>query len=363
MGMESYTVLTEPLGFHERFWMWEILIGIAVLMLLNFFFKKGVQRARLRSLSHFSRWAEGLDYILHTPFQVLLWILGSTLVLQILGKRFDFSFFGSYIDPFRSTGFVFCITWVLLRWKTVFQKRLLSQDLQNQKIDVGFALVLGKMVSIVAILISVMLILEIWGLNIAPLLAFGGIGAAAIGFSAKDVLANFFGGVMLYVNKPFVIGEFIHLPKEGIEGYVEEIGWNTTTLRDKDKRPLYLPNANFSQMLVVNGSRMTHRRIVETISIRYDDFSKMAEFVDGLQKKIGEHPDIDRYLPVIVVLNTLTGPGLSILIDVYTLKTRYNEFLHSKHEILNLVYGEMKRLNVEFSSPTLSISGRLQQTP
>jgi len=358
--MEDCNMLVETLSFHQRFWLWEIIVGLIVLVVLNFLFKKGVEKARLRSISRASRWQDGLDYILHTPFQVLLWILGTTLVIQILGKRFDFSFFGSYIDAFRSTGFIVCLTWVLLRWKNVFQKQLLSQDLQKKKIDVGFALVISKVISIIAILICMMIILEIWGLNIAPLLAFGGIGAAAIGFAAKDVLANFFGGVMLYVNRPFAIGDFIHLPKEQVEGYVEDIGWNTTTIRDKDKRPLYLPNATFSQTLVINGSRMTHRRIVETIGIRYQDFPKMQEFVIRVQKRLEEHSDIDRYLPVLVVLNSLSGTGLSIFIDVYTLKTRYNQFLECKHEILSLVYKEMRDMQIEFSSPMLTLSGSIQ---
>lgn len=358
--MEHCANLAQALGFHERFWIWEILIGIVALVLLNILFKKLVKRARLRALSRFARWQTGLEYILHTPFQVLLWVIGTTLVIQILEKRFDFAFFGSYIDSFRSTGFVICVTWILLRWKKVVQKQLLNQDLQEKKIDVGFAQVMGKIISIVAILISSMLVLQIWGLDIAPLLAFGGIGAAAVGFSAKDVLANFFGGVMLYVNKPFVVGDFIQLPKEPAEGYVEEIGWNTTTLRDKNKSPLYLPNCTFSQTLVVNSSRMTHRRITETLGVRYEDFEKVEEFVERIQKLLEEHPDIDRHLPILVVLNGLGASGLTIFLDLYTLKTRYNQFLRSRHEILSLVYAEMRKMGIEFGSPTLSVSGSIR---
>lgn len=342
----------------DRLWFFEIIIGILVLVAVNYIFKKIVKHVRHRSLSVSHDWKEKIDLVLFLPFQILLWILGGTLVVEILGKRFGFSFFENYINAFRSTGFVLCSAWVLLRWKSVVQRGFLNKDNQR-KVDAGFISVAGKILSIIIVVISSMVVLQIWGLNIAPLIAFGGIGAAAIAFASKDVIANFCSGLMLHINRPFMIGDSIHLPDQNLEGTIEEIGWYLTTVRDKEKRPVYLPNAIFSHVQVVNASRMTHRRIEQTVGVRYADFSRIPEFVEKLKEAIGRHPAIDTHLPILVFLNGFTQCTLDLSIDIYTLETRYDKYLMVKHEILTLVYKELMEAGIEMPIPMLSIQGRL----
>ncbi len=337
----------------DKLWFFEIVVGISVLVGMNYLFKRIVKHVRQASISVCLDWKEKMDQILFLPVHVLLWILGCTLVVEVLGRRFDFSFFKNYIDAFRSTGFVICIAWALMRWKGVAQKEFMRRDGNRFQVDIGFVQVVGKLVSVCIVIISLMIILQLWGLDIAPLIAFGGIGAAAVGFSAKDVLANFFGGLMLHINRPFVIGDFISLPSMQLEGYVEEIGWNLTSIRDKSKRPVYLPNSTFSHALVINGSRMTHRRIEETLGIRYEDFSKIPFLVDEIKQVIGNHPAIDTHLPVLVVLNGFGQFTLDLYIDVYTLETRYDKYLRVRHEILVRVYEELQRAGAEIPTPCL----------
>ena len=149
----SSTSITNPWGIADKLWFLEIIIGVLVLIGINFLFKRIVKQIRLHSLSVSSGWKEKLDYILYVPFQILMWILGITLVIQVLGQRFDFSFFGNYIDAFRSTGFVLCVGWVLLRWKNVAQKELISKEVYAKKIDRGFVQVIGKVLSVVIVLL------------------------------------------------------------------------------------------------------------------------------------------------------------------------------------------------------------------
>jgi MscS family membrane protein len=300
-----------------------------------------------------------VDQIFFLPFQVLLWILGCTLVLDVLGRRFDFSFFENYISSFRSSGFILCLAWALLRLKTVVQSDVLNKDNQRRKVDAGFMQAIGKIASLVIMVITLMVVLQIWGLDIGPLIAFGGIGAAAIAFASKDVIANFCGGVMLHINHPFMVGDCIHVPNLHLEGYVEEIGWSLTRVRDKEKRPVYLPNAIFSSVMVINASRMTHRRIEDKVGIRYEDFSKIPVLVENLKDAISAHPGIDTHLPVLVILNGFHQFSLELYIDVYTLETRYDKYLMVKHEVMQLVYQELIKGGAEVSTPMMSISGRI----
>ncbi len=343
----------------DRLWFFEIIVGILVLVAVNYLFKRIVRHVRHRSISISPDWREKIDQILFLPFQILLWILGGTLVIEVLGRRFGFSFFESYIDAFRSTGFVICVAWVLLRWKAVAQKEFMNKDNHALRVDAGFVLVVGKIVSIFIVVISLMTILRVWGLDIVPLIAFGGIGAAAVGFAGKDVIANFFGGLMLHINRPFMIGDFIYIPDQHLEGYVEEIGWNLTTVRDKDKRPVYLPNSTFSHSLVINGARMTHRRIEEKFGVRFEDFPKIPQLVDNIKQAISAHPDIDTHLPILVVFNGFGQFTLDLYIDVYTLQTRYDKFLYVKHEILMLVYKELQKAGAEMPTPIVTLAGKI----
>lgn len=91
----------------------------------------------------------------------------------------------------------------------------------------------------------VLLFGEHFGMSLSGLMAFGGIGGIAIGMAGKDILSNFFSGLMLYFDRPFNIGDWVSSPDRNIEGTVVEIGWRITKIITFDHRPLYIPNSVF----------------------------------------------------------------------------------------------------------------------
>ena len=109
------------------------------------------------------------------------------------------------------------------------------------------------------------------------------VGGIAVGFAARDLLANLFGGLTIYLDRPFSVGDWIRSPDRQIEGVVERIGWRSTVVRRFDKRPLYVPNSVFSTVVVENPSRMTNRRIYETIGLRYDDARVVGAITDAVR--------------------------------------------------------------------------------
>lgn len=343
-----------PLPYNQL-WFVEIIIGLLTLVAINFVFKKVVKHLRQRSLSTNHDWKEKIGEIAFLPVNLLLWVLGGILVLEVLGKRFGFLFFDEYLDAFRTSMIVVCISWIFLRWKHQIQLTILDRERHAKKIDTSCIHVVGKVVTMVVVLIAAMIVLQVWGVNLGPLIAFGGIGAAAVGFAAKDVIANFFGGLMLYITHPFMTGDLILLPDRNLEGHVEEIGWYLTSIRDKEKRPLYLPNAIFSNVVVVNSSRMTHRRILEKIGVRYEDFSKLKNLCEEMKQAIAAHPAIDSHLPILVSFSSFNQYTLDIMIDVYTLATRYDHYLAVKQEVLILIYEAVKSKGAEMPCPLMRI--------
>ncbi len=350
--------LTSNGYFTDSLWFFEILLGVGVLVAVNFLFKKVVKHIRQRSLTTTSGWKEKIDHIFVLPFHILLWLLGITLVVEVLASRFGFSFFENYLDAFRSSGVIACLAWIILRWKTEFQHTWVNKDRRGKKLDAGFIHVISKILSVVIVILSFLIILQVWGLNIVPLIAFGGIGAAAIGFAAKDVIANFFGGLMLYINRPFMVGDLIIIPDRHVEGHVEEMGWYLTCVRDKEKRPVYLPNATFSSIHVINSSRMTHRRIEEKIHIHHADFAKALSVTEKIRSIIASHPDIDTHLPIIVVFSTFTQNSIELYLDCYTLQTRYEKYLAVKQELMQLIYEILLEEKVEMNIPAIQVEMR-----
>ncbi len=345
-------------------WVIEILLGAAFIILANFAMKRVMAYFRKRSLSGGNDWREKADQIFYFPLHIMLWVVGVTYVIDILGSQFGFGNSLSYLKPLRNAFVIGCFGWVLLRWKSYAQNAFLERRQELHKsIDLGMITVIGKLVSVIICILTFLIALQVLGLDIMPLLAFGGIGAAAVGFAGKDVIANFFGGLMLHTTRPFTLGDQVLIPERSIEGTVEEIGWYLTSIRDKEKRPVYLPNSMFSTIYVVNLSRMSHRRILETIGVRSKDFSKLSSITDAIKNKISAHSSIDTNLPILVFFNAFKEYSLDIYIDAFTLATRYEEYLAVKEEILKAIQEVIDSYDAVIPNPTMlvELSGSVEK--
>jgi MscS family membrane protein len=196
------------------------------------------------------------------------------------------------------------------------------------------------------------MILQTLGFSISGVLAFGGIGGVAVGFASKDLLSNFFGGFIIYMDRPFAVGDWVRSPDREIEGTVENIGWRVTRIRTFDKRPLYVPNSVFSHIAVENPSRMSNRRIKETIGIRYDDASKIEIIINQIKEMLKKHSDIDAGKTLIVNFNCFAPSSLDFFIYTFTKTTDWIEFHNVKQDVLLKIIKIVNENGAEFAFPT-----------
>lgn len=342
---------------HET-WLIEILVGFCLLFLIHYGLKGAISILRKLAGIRFSDWKVNVDKILHLPLRIFLIAIVLSYFLDIVGRRFDFVEYLGYLTPLRKSIFIACLAWIALRWKNEVQKNVFFKNLyQKGKMDPSIVPIFSKLFSASVFVVSVLLIMQIHGLNIFPLLAFGGIGAAAIAFAARDVMSNCFGGLLLFIQRPFKIGDTITILEKNIEGVVEEIGWYFTSVRDREKRPIYFPNSIFSTMLIVNNSRMSHRRICEKIRIRYENSGQIAEITTEIKKVLEECPLVDANLPILIALNAFGEYFLHLQLDVYTLETRYDAFFEAKQTILLLVYDTLGKFGVQVAIPIGLLEG------
>ncbi len=197
--------------------------------------------------------------------------------------------------------------------------------------------------------------MQSFGLSLSGLLTFGGVGGLIVGLAAKDLLANFFGGLMIYFDRPFKVGDWIRSPDRQIEGTVERIGWRMTIVRTFDKRPLYVPNSVFSSIVVENPSRMLNRRIYENIGIRYEDSAHVANVVSGIKSMLEKHPDIDTNQTLIVNFNQFGPSTLDIMIYTFTKTVNWIRFHEVKQDVMLKVLDVVHENGADIAFPTQTI--------
>jgi small-conductance mechanosensitive channel len=180
-------------------------------------------------------------------------------------------------------------------------------------------------------------------------------GAAAVGFASKDSIANLFGYMVIQMDRPFDIGDWIKSPDKDIEGTVEEITWRMTKLRTFERRPLYVPNSVFSSICIENPSRMSHRRIKETVGVRYRDFKKLQRIVDDIKKMLIAHPEIDENEIMIVNFNQFAPYSCDILIYTFTHTTVWVEFHAVKQDVLFKIGEIISKHGSEIAFPTRTV--------
>ncbi len=195
-----------------------------------------------------------VEKIVHLPLQMAIWAIASSLLLDLCSLYFGFERLGVYAKHLAQGFAIFCLGWLALRFSQMGFARLKAHSSQLGMNSIALE-GLRQLVSAVIVLLTLLLLFQIFGLNILPLLAFGGIGVAGITLAAQDILSNFFGGIILHVAPTFSLGDLIELPAHHIRGEVEQVGWYGTFLRDAEKRQIFFPNSLFTKTPVVNLSR------------------------------------------------------------------------------------------------------------
>lgn len=312
----------------------QVFLVVLLVVVFNFLLRRSL--AKLEEKTHItsSYWDNALIGAVRTPASVLAWIIGLSFAVEILQMETKVTLL-HIIEPVRIIGVVACITWFVIRFIGNVQQGIISRrQANNEPVDLTTVDAIGKLLRISVLITAVLVGMQSLGFSISGVLAFGGIGGLAVSFAAKDLLANFFGGLMVYLDRPFAVGDWIRSNDRNIEGTVEEIGWRLTRIRTFDKRALYVPNSIFTSISVENPSRMTNRRITETVGVRYDDFAAVEKIVDDIKSMLQSHPEIDTTQTLIVNLNGFAAFSLNIMIYTFTKTTQWVLFHEIKQDIM-----------------------------
>lgn len=342
--------------WQEQAWILEIGVVAFLLVFANFILNRALFRSRQKGHLKENDWRVHLDSAALLPARVVLWVLFLSFSIRAAAAALNLGDSFSWIAMLRNVSVVVCVGWFLIRWKKVFHNAIAHRRVKGKlAFDPVSMEIISKIFTICVLFLSLLLILGFFGLNIVPLLTFGGIGTAAIGFASKDVIANFFGGLMLYITRPFTPNDLIEIPGKEITGTIEEIGWYFTSVRDVHKRPVYIPNSVFSTELLLNLSRMTHRKLEETLRIRFEDADKAQTIVDQIRTFLKASAELDHHESIEVYLDSIGPDSLLIEVKAYSLTTRHEAFTKIKQEILLEIYRIIHDAGAEIALPRTSV--------
>jgi len=339
----------------ENGWAVKVFLIILAVGLVNFFVRRSLKKLRLKLLDTKNPWDESLVESIGQPFRLLIWVVGITFAAEIIQSETK-TFSVEFLDTLRDVGVIFAVAWFAVRFIKRAETNIVSgRKDKDEGLDPTTIYAIAKLVRLTVLITTALIILQTMGFSVSGVLAFGGIGGIAIGFAAKDLLANFFGGFMIYMDRPFSVGDWIRSPDRKIEGTVEQIGWRLTCIRTFDKRPLYVPNSMFASIAVENPSRMSNRRIYETIGLRYDDAGLVRNIISDVREMLRQHPEIDQNQTLIVNFTTFAASSLDFFVYTFTRTTDWVHFHEIKQDVLLKILDIIEGHGAEIAFPTSTL--------
>jgi MscS family membrane protein len=339
----------------EYAWVVQVFGIVVVTLIAGVIVRRFVLHLIERAKASRGRLDDALATALLGPARGLVWVIGLSFAAHIAGQQTDAAIFDA-VPVVRDIGIVGMLTLFLLRLAKGYEEfYLVQQQESGEPVDRTFVEAAGKLTRASIGITAALVVLQTVGISIAGLLAFGGMGGIAVGLAAQDLLANVFGGVTIYLDRPFSVGDWIRSPDQNVEGTVEQIGWRRTLIRTFDQRPLYVPNAVFTKISVENPSRMTNRRIHETIGVRYSDVDRVPGILAEIRKYLASHPQIDPSRTTMVNFNAFGASSLDFFIYCFTRTIVWTEYHAVKEEVLLHISGIIARQGAEIAFPTRTL--------
>lgn len=327
-----------------------VFISLVIRLLLKFVFDRLAHAASATT----NRYDDALFRVARKPVGWAVVLFGILLAATVVRDNTEAGLL-DYIPQAREVTAILLLGWFAMRFIQEMADTVVASREDRNSDDIGTIQTIAKLLRISVVITGALICLQTLGFSITGVLAFGGIGGIAIGFAARDVLANFFGALMLMLDKPFKVGDWIRSSEMEIEGTVEDIGWRVTRIRTFDKRPLYVPNSHFSNITIENPSRMTNRRIYETLTVRYDDVQVLAIILKDLRTMLHEHPEIDTDQILMVNLDEFGESSADFFIYTFTKTTDWAFFHEIKEDVLMRVATIIEGHGAHIAFPTRTL--------
>ena len=212
---------------------------------------------------------------------------------------------------------------------------------------------LKKALKIFVIIFGILVMFQNLGVNVISVLAGLGLGGLAFALAARDMCANFFGSIMILLDRPFNIGDWVVV--DGMEGTVEEIGFRSTRVRTFYDSQVTIPNSILANSNIDNMGKREFRRIKAYFGLTYNTPpEKMEAFLEGLRNIVEANPNTrkDYYH---IVFNQYGDFCLQVMLYCFLKVPDWATELVERQNIYLEVLRLAKEIKVEFAFPTQTL--------
>ncbi len=223
----------------------------------------------------------------------------------------------------------------------------------ESRLDDQMVPLLRKLCKILVGALGAAFFLQMLGYPVSGIITGMGIGGLAVALAAQDSLSGFFSSVVLFLDKPFMVGDFIQIGDT--VGTVEEIGFRSTRIRTMGKTLVSIPNKEVVDSTIDNLSRRPMRRAEITIGITYGSTpERMESLLEGLRRLLGEHPMVHDDA-VFVNFTEFGTHSLNVEMKFFITTTDFREWLNVREDINLRVMREVRGQGLAFAFPTRTV--------
>ena len=286
------------------------------------------------------------------PLGLLLPIFGVYLALRmLLGVRPEWL---ANTDRFFKVGIIFVVIWTAFKMADALAVLLMELSSKTEsKLDDQIVPLVRKAAKTFLAVLGFILVAQNLGYSVSGLLAGLGIGGLALAMAAKDTLANLFGSLMILIDRPFHVGDWVTFP--GGDGVVEEIGLRSTRVRTFAKTVVSIPNAALANATVENHSLMPKRRIKFTLGVTYQStVAQVERLVADIEAYLKGNPDIDQEF-MLVKFTEFNASSLDLFVYCFTVSTDWTKHLAVRQDVNLKIMKMVEDADMEIAYPTQTV--------
>lgn len=333
-------------------WNWIMLVALVVtgiilhlgLLFLSKFFRNLMLRSRI---GESRRWLEQTWKALEKP---LTWIAIHILwFIALYGFHFHKESL-SFLAHSLKTSLGLCFVWAIYKLSFPFEANYVEKARSiSPTMSLQVVPILARSFRVLVVVGGFLILLQGLGINVMSLVAGLGIGGLVIALAAQDSAANLFGSIMILLDRPFRVGDWIRIPS--VEGTVEEIGFRSTRVRTFSNSLVSIPNSVLVKEKIDNVGVRRFSRVRIVLDLHNENGpEQILEFVTQVKNHILLEPNVNKE-NVLVALDDINDSKVKILVQCHLAVNQGVSETEKKQELLIWILHEVKRLGLRFAPP------------
>jgi len=336
----------------------EIIIGFIIFLLFyvlrRLFARFIISRLNKLVLKSKSTIDDTIVNVIEGPLKFLPVVLGFFIASSYIEFTNEIQ---NFIDLINRTLITIFIFWLLHQLILPFAFLIKSFEEKLTTALVDWTL---KGLKIIVIILGAVAILELWGIKVGPVIAGLGLFGVAVALGAQDLFKNLISGIMILMERRFMIGDVINVNGEA-EGTVEQIGFRSTLIRQFDSNVITVPNFKFAEQSVTNYSRRVNRRIRWTIGLEYKTNIDQLKNIRNLIKEHIDNSDdfandqSSYYKSSFVRIENFSDSSIDMLVECFASKSEWVQFIEIKEKLAIKIKEIVEGEKAGFAFPSQSI--------